>query len=341
MTAAPSGKPATIGWLLVGLATLDFASGCSTPKAGASGTETKPSALVGGPVASAAADGPIVQEEAKVLLRAGTSAYHARVFPGERETVVVTPTQVFRVAEDGTSTSYDANLGPLTTRLEDAIAFWREGALRSHSLRDGKERELVRLERQPRTLIAEGPRLAWLSEDADGRSTLETATAAASRRLYASKQELLVPVLHEGTVYFVERTAEGWRLARVALDGGALSFGESRATRPPPMLAAGPEGLYFYDGLKRGVRKASFDLRHEEPVNEEVICAPLAVSNRVVCAQVGGIVDLPRPNAKPRVVARELGGPIADLAVTETTAVWIADSGENRMTVRSVLLPSL
>src|SRR5690606_468695 len=104
--------------------------------------------------------------------------------------------------------------------------------------------------------------------------------------------------------------------------------------RSPSMLAPGIDGVYFYDGLERGVRKASLDLRFEEPVQEEAICSPLAVSNRVVCAQVGGIIDIPRAGADPRIVAGEPGGPIAALTVNDTSAIWIADSGVNRLTVR-------
>src|SRR5690606_17146920 len=119
--------------------------------------------------------------------------------------------------------------------------------------------------------------------------------------------------LYNETVYLVERAAGGWKLGRIPLDGSQVAFGESRRTRPPAMLAAGPEGIYFYEGLKSGVRKVSFDLLFEESVNKEAICAPLVVSNRVVCAQVGGIIDIPRSGAPPRIVASELSGPIAAL----------------------------
>lgn len=279
--------------------------------------------------------------EAKTLFHDATSAYSARVFSGSKETLVITPTNFFRIGPDEKIAKYQANIGHLSTRLEDSIVFWRDASLHSLSLDSLKERELIRLARQPQALLTDGPRLAWLMEDESGVYSLQTLSAGSAHFLYASKNHLSVPALHDETVYFVERTDKGWKLGRVPLDGSEVSFGSEHSTRTPSMLAAGHDGVYFYDGIKGGVRKATFDLRFEEPVQEEAICSPLAVSNRVVCAQVGGLIDIPQAGADPRIVAGEPGGPIADLSVNDTSAVWIADSGENRMTVRTVPLPAL
>jgi hypothetical protein len=275
-----------------------------------------------------------------------TSAYAARIFSRGDETIVVTPTSLFRARPDEKVIRHEVNIGHLSARLEDSIVFFREGMLRALSLDNLEERVLIRLDKQPQVLMTEGPRLAWLVENevVDNKSakySIRALSAGSARLLYASQKELSVPVLHNETVYFVERAEDGWKLGRIPLDGSQATFGESRQTRTPAMLAAGLSGIYFYDGLKRGVRKVSFDLLFEEAVNEEAICAPLAVSSRVVCAQVGGVVDIPRSGAPPRIVASELSGPIAALAANDTKAFWIADSGENQLTVRSASLPAL
>jgi hypothetical protein len=86
------------------------------------------------------------------------------------------------------------------------------------------------------------------------------------------------------------------------------------------MLAAGPDGVYFYDGPKQGVRKLSFDLEREDAVSTHVVCSPLAVSTRVVCAQVGGLFELPTSGGTPRFLAAERAGPITATATTDHRA---------------------
>jgi len=107
------------------------------------------------------------------------------------------------------------------------------------------------------------------------------------------------------------------------------------------MLALGPDGVYFYDGPERGVRRLTFRLDREDAVSTHVICSPLVVSNRVICAQVGGLFDLPPESPAPRFLASERDGPITAVAATGDRLFWVAERGNDQMVVRTAPLPGL
>jgi hypothetical protein len=75
-------------------------------------------------------------------------------------------------------------------------------------------------------------------------------------------------------------------------------------------------------------------------VSTQVICSPLVVSSRVVCAQVGGLFDVPASGAAPRFLASERAGPITTTAATDDRAFWVAENGDG-LIVRAVELAEL
>jgi hypothetical protein len=107
------------------------------------------------------------------------------------------------------------------------------------------------------------------------------------------------------------------------------------------MLALGRDGVYFYDGPKRGVRRLTFDLEREDAVLTNVICTPLVVSSRVVCAHVGGLFEVLPTGTGPRFLASETAGPITALAATDSHAFWVAEKGADSLVLRSVPLSGL
>lgn len=280
-------------------------------------------------------------EEPTTLLQENVSAYGTRIFSSADGAVIVTPEALFRVRQGQPTKKRIAQLGHPVARQGDDLVFWRDEKIRALPLDEGEERELLSLRQAPQFILSSGPRLAWLTKDQADIHSVQTSSAGSIHVLHASKAPLSSPAIHGEDVYFVEQGREGWRIGRASLDGSPVKFTKSRSSRPPSMLAPGPDGIFFYDGQSRGIRKLSFDLDQEESVREDAICSPLTVSNRVVCAHVGGIFDIPWVGADPRIVATEPGGPIADITATEHTTYWVADGGENRMIVRSAPLPAL
>jgi hypothetical protein len=143
-------------------------------------------------------------------------------------------------------------------------------------------------------------------------------------------------------VYWILQSRDtSWRIGSIGLDGQHRALTAAHQGRPPAMLAPGPDGVYFYDGPERGVRRLSFELDREDAVAPRVICSPLVVADRAVCAQVGGLFDLPPGGTAPRFLALERGGPITAVAATEERLFWVAESGSDQLVVRTTPLPAL
>lgn len=271
-----------------------------------------------------------------------TSAYHARLFVDEHAVVLITQTgfTTFRAGE--APAEHVLSLGPVATRQGGAVVFWRSGKLRSVSLSGGDERELAALPRMPQYLLASGGRLAWLQADPHTGTSLQALSGGEVRLVHASEDGVSAAVLHGSLVYWVSVSRDGtWAIHRVGLDGGPPRATRARRGRPPAMLAVGRDGVYFYDGLQGGVRRLTFDLERETAIMTQVICSPVVVSSRVVCAHVGGLFDISPSARRPRPLATEHSGPITATAATDERAYWVAESGDERLVVRSIALPGL
>jgi hypothetical protein len=96
--------------------------------------------------------------------------------------------------------------------------------------------------------------------------------------------------------------------------------------------------LYYYDGNAREVRRLSPDLRDEETLVSDFICSPLAVAERVYCANLEGIFELV-PEGRPRAVVRLTRGTVTELAANAHHLFWVADAGADKLSVQAIALP--
>jgi hypothetical protein len=169
---------------------------------------------------------------------------------------------------------------------------------------------------------------------------LQTFAGKTPRVLYRTQDHIAAAAMLEDRMFFVERQADGsWRIGRVSTGEAGSAFSYVHRGRAPSMLVPAPDGIYFYDGPTRSVRRSSLDLKEETVFAENVICSPLAVSDRVVCGHVEGVFEIPGKGKAPRVLSPETVGPIAAIAADETRAVWVVDTAENQLAVRSLPLP--
>lgn len=268
-----------------------------------------------------------------------TSAYHARLFADEDGLVLITQAGFTTFLEGRPAEEHGVPLGPVAARHGADIVFWRAGALRAVSLSGDGERQLAVVPRLPQHLLASAERLAWIHTDARAGTSLEALSGGEVRSVHAAAERVSAAVLHRADVYWVSETHDGaWTIARVGLDGRPPRATAAQRGRPPSMLAVGPDGVYFYAGLRRGVRRLSFDLERETAVSNGAVCSPLAVSSRVVCAQVGGLFEIALASSAPRPLAAERSGPITAVAATMERAYWVAESGAERLLVRSAAL---
>jgi hypothetical protein len=279
--------------------------------------------------------------EVTTLYQREGSPYHARLFADEEAVVLVTQTgfTTFRAGE--APEEHAVSLGPVTIRRGGTLVFWRAGSLREISLTGEGERSLAPLPHPPRYLLASEGHLAWIQMEPETGTSLQTLSAGSVREVHDSDDNVGAAVMRGAVVYWVLHSRDGsWKIGRVGLDG-EHQLTRAHEGRPPAMLAWGPDGVYFYDGPKRGVRKLSFDLEREDAISANVVCSPLAVSTRIICAQVGGLFELPALGGTPRFLATERAGPITATAVTDDRAFWVAENGNERLVVRSAALAGL
>jgi hypothetical protein len=276
--------------------------------------------------------------EVSTLYEHATSAYHARLFADEDGVVLVTETgfTTFRAGE--APVEHAISLGPIAVRRGGSIVFWSAGRLQETSLSGEGEHELAAVPRSPRYLLASEGQLAWVQVDADTGTSLRNLSNGAAHVVYASRENVSAAVMRGSAVYWVVQAPDSsWTIRRIDLDG-RQRMTPTQKGRAPAMLALGPDGVYFYAGPEQGVTKVTFDLEREDAVATHVICSPLVVSSRLVCAQVGGLFDIVNSGTAPRLLASERAGPITSMAATHERAFWVAENGNDRLIVRSVSL---
>jgi hypothetical protein len=277
--------------------------------------------------------------QVSTLYQQESSAYHAGLFADEDGVVLVT-TAGFTTLRPGRAPEERAmDLGSLAVHDGGSLIFWRSGKLQQIALSGGEARELVALPRPPQYLLASEGRIAWIQTEGRTGSSVQTlADGHGVRVVYDSEDSVSASVMSGASIYWVLRRRDGsWTIGRVGLDGQRIST-QAHHGRPPAMLALGRDGLYFYDGPERGVRRLTFDLEREDAVLAGAICSPLVASSRVVCAHVGGLFEIPPSATAPRFLAAEPAGTITAMAVTNDHAFWVAENGGGHLLVRSAPL---
>lgn len=283
-----------------------------------------------------------VSSEASTFLEWPESAYHAKLTIEDGAALLVTPTAAIRVSNGKPAEKMALPFGHTTAIFDDSIVYWHDGAIRAVTKAGEEPRTLAALEQEPVALFGSMARFGWLARSSHGAHSLHTLQGRSPRELYQTAHAVVAATMREDWVFFVERLEQAsWRAAGLSTIGHARAFSKTHGGRAPSMLATGKDGIYFYDGPTRSVRRLSPDLAQETVLAEGVICSPLAVSDRVVCGHVEGVFEIPHAGATPRILSVEKGGPIAAIAADETHAAWLVDSGSGQLRLRWLELPKL
>ena len=270
--------------------------------------------------------------EPSTLYQLDTSAYTATLAADEDESLyVLTSHAAYRLRAGEPASHWALELGDTPALSSRGIVYWLDGALRMVPKQGGPAQILAKVPRPPQRLCAAGDNLAWVDPDASG-TILRTLDGSEPRSLYRSSGDIEALALMDDRAYFVERRREGWRLGTVGLGGGSPLFTEQHATRTPALLATAGD-VFFYDGPSSTVRRFSAGLEREDVVGRDVICSPLAVSERIYCSQISLLFELPRDGGPARSLAPKRTGTIAALVATKTRLAWLLDVGENRSEV--------
>jgi hypothetical protein len=270
------------------------------------------------------------------LLERGESAYGTSLFVLSNEVLLLTQKAAFRMVVGEPVKTRALPLGPGPALAGDSIVYFHDGAVRAVPREGGESRVYGELKRPPIRFFASNERWGWLERGSDGSFALAAFQRNAVRQLYRTVYAIVFAAAWDEFVFFIEAIArDSWRIGRVLLDGGPAVFSSTRQGRTPSMLAPGVEGIFFYDGPTRTVRRLSPDLQSDHVLADKVICSPIAASDRVLCAQLGGVYEIPAEGGPPRRLAVEVAGPITAIAAGERRVVWVVDMAADRLAVRS------
>ena len=272
----------------------------------------------------------------ETLLKRGESAYGTSLFVLSAEVLLLTQTAAIRLINGEPAKTCALPFGSGPAVVDDSIVYFHEGAVRVVTHEKCESKMYSKLERPPMGFFASNESWGWLGRDTAGAFALFTFHGNAVQPLYKTTHAITFTVGWSDSVFFIEKVAPDiWRIGRVPLVGGTVVFSSTRKSRIPSMLAPTDEGIYIYDGPSRMVRRLNLDLQHDRVLADRVICSPLAVSDRVICAHLGGVYEIPAEGGLPRPIATEVEGPITALAADDRRVVWVVDTAEGQLTVRS------
>lgn len=284
------------------------------------------------------------------LLSLPTSAYHAAVALDGPTVTVLTPTEAHRLVPDGAQESLSIPADAAAALAGDSVVYWFDGMFWRASFGGGTKRIGVAPQR-PVMLAANSEAFAWVDGSVNGVLTVHLSTVGSPNgstagasvggelRSHSSLVPISALVMHDDAVSFVERLSDStWRIGRVSTSD-TPRFSSVKASRPPSMLALHRNELFYYGGLRWGLRASSADLDTERKLATQVVCSPLSVSTRIYCAQVQGLVELTKGGALSRVLTTNRGRLITSLVADAERVVWISDAGAERLEVEMITLP--
>ncbi len=303
-----------------------------TPSATAPRPSAVGSEMPGPPQAAASSE----HSEPTPLLSLSTSAYQASLAVDDDAAFLLTSHAAYRLVPGRAPEALAVELGFGASATRNGLVFWSDGAVREASKQSGKNHRIAALALRPEFFVSSGDELAWVARSEDRRFSLGSVAGKRAFTAYASPGTLDAAAMLNDWIFFVERpTPTEWRIGGVRAQGGAPVVTSTRRGRAPSMLVAQHE-LYYYDGNGRDVRCLSPDLRDEQTLAADFVCSPLAVAERVYCANVEGIFELV-PHGRPRrLVKLGLGATVTDLAANGRHLFWIADAGADKLVVNAL-----
>jgi hypothetical protein len=239
-----------------------------------------------------------------------------------------------RFPAQGPRTEVARDFGDTFALAGRRVVYFDAGKL-LESLDGAEPKELAQVAERPRLVAIDQEHAIWVSDGPARGSVLASASGHEIARLTGRVDTM---VISGDSAFFLEQGSGGtWRLGRVPLDGGRPTYQDWQNGRVPSTLA--PQGdLFYYDGPSRSVRRVSPDLASSEVLARGVICSPLAVADRVLCARVGGLYELPLAGGEAKEVLAQ-GGFVTALAARAHEVAWVSDVGADRLVVDRRQLP--
>jgi len=267
-----------------------------------------------------------------LLLTLPSSAYQAAIFADDEAIELLTSSAAYRLllGEEPLERALDLSFAATVTR--QSYVYWSQGAIWSEARRatkPGGATKLAALVEQPQRFVADIARdeFAFLAHSTDDHYSIHKLEQRRVKTLYTSPGSIDALTMIGDALYFVERPSNAdWRIARVKLSGGKVSFTASKTGRWPATLSGTKSDLVYYDGNRRDVLALSPDLEQERVLAKDFICSPLAVGANVYCSTMEGIFEL-SATSKPRQIVAASRKLITNLAVSSERLAFITDVG--------------
>jgi len=291
----------------------------------------RPQPLTAAPIAS-----PAKPEATPQRVSLPISAYGVRIdFDGD--TLVLASARGLRLfPKAGAASEVARDFGTTFALSGSRVVYFAAGEL-LESRRGEPPHAIGSVPEQPKLMAVSQEELVWVTAARAGGSTLWTLRAGGPQKIAQLRGGVDTLALSDGWAFFFEQGPSGtWRLGGAPLAGGPPISSEWRSGRVPATLSARDQ-LVYYDGPTRSVHRVSRDLAHDEILGRGVICSPLAALDRVVCARVGGLFELPLDGGEPKELVKQ-GGFVTAVAVGETGLAWVTDVGSERLVVQRTLL---
>jgi len=260
------------------------------------------------------------------------SAYGVRIdFDGD--TVVLASARGLRLfPATGGASEIARDFGDTFALSGSRVVYFAAGQL-LESLRGEPPHTIGSVPEQPKLMAVSQEELVWVTDVPTGGCALWTLRAGEPQEIAHLAGRVDTLALSDGWAFFFEQGPGGtWRLGGAALAGGPPTWSGRRSGRVPATLSARDQ-LVYYDGPTRSVHRVSRDLVHDEILGRGVICSPLAALDRVVCARVGGLFELPLDGGEPKELVKQ-GGFVTAVAVGESGIAWVTDAGPERLVVQ-------
>lgn len=273
------------------------------------------------------------------LMQLNESAYGKTLAVEDNTVYLLTQSAAYRFSPTHKPVKTPIDLGYTPAMTSTSIVYWSKGKLYSTPKRGGKPQTLGIVEHQPRQIVASEKHVAWLDKDPKEKFTLQVIKAAKPQIIYQTYSVIKFPVMIKNWIYFIEQAPDTtWRIGGIPVDGDKNPrFTKPHTGRTPSMLSASDE-IFYYDLPSRSVHRVSLDLSTDSVVAQKIVCSPIAVSSRLLCARVEGVFELPKKGGVPRVLTEKPMGLVTNIAGSSKLVAWINDTGKDELTLRVLKL---
>lgn len=331
---------------LVWLGVMSLTLACNRRSEGPTGDQTR-----AGLAAQVAASAPARVIEPHVrkgtaptqLMTDPASPYNTGLIVDDDAVYLLTDHVVHRLVPGAGTEKIPIDNGSAAAATRTHLVYWSKGEIwqvpKTGEKMGGKASRIAPLVHQPQFFMADGDDIAWLDMPTRDHFFIQTLDGARVRTLLEYAGRIEAAAMDGGRVFFVRRDdSSAWRIGSVTVRAGDVRYADSK-TGPTPAKLAVAGDVFYYDMNSNETRRLSADLTKEDVLTRNVICSPLTVGARIYCPNMEGLFELStkQPGSQSAPVFEDPRR-IALVAASAKYLVWLADAGNERVNLTSLMM---